>query len=199
MPLPEALPVKLSSEEVGAISISAVVSQEMRVPELIEEIVCVTGADAARVREVLQRGTFVSGGTRFRWKGWEADIADVEAALAALPQDDPSQPFAAERCVRALLTGPRCHIEITRETGSRRPLLRRKSFWASLLEALTDAPLEYAGYDYRERCDRYRVPLDRQTEAGIRSRAGLLRYASLEKQVRDSNLDCAELYVEREG
>src|ERR1035441_8425425 len=105
MALPQTVRVKLSSEEAGAISITPVVVQELPVRDLLEHLLGVTGKDEPRIREVLRRGTLVSGASRFRWTGWEADAEGVTELLAGFPDADPSRPFAAGRCVRAVLRG----------------------------------------------------------------------------------------------
>ena len=73
MALPRRVRVKLSSEAAESISITPVVVQEMPVRELVEHMLGVTGKDEARIRELLLRGTLVSGASRFRWAGWEAE------------------------------------------------------------------------------------------------------------------------------
>src|ERR1035437_4266018 len=87
--LPQTVRVKLSSEVAEAISITPVVVQELPVRELIEHMLGITGKDGPRVRELLRRGTLVSGASRFRWVGWEADIEGVRQILAAFPDADP--------------------------------------------------------------------------------------------------------------
>jgi len=72
MPLPEKIRVKLSSEAAESIALTPVVVQEMALRELIEHVLGVTGKDEARIRDLLLRGTLVSGASRFRWPGWEA-------------------------------------------------------------------------------------------------------------------------------
>ena len=101
MALPQTVRVKLSSEEAGAISITPVVVQEMPVRDLVEHLLGVTGKDEARIREVLRRGTLVSGASRFRWVGLEADSESVTELLAGFPDPDPTRHFAAGRCMRA--------------------------------------------------------------------------------------------------
>ena len=71
MALPPTVRVKLSSEAAESISLTPVVVQEMPVRELVEHMLGVTGKDEARIREMLLRGTLVSGASRFRWAGWD--------------------------------------------------------------------------------------------------------------------------------
>src|SRR5450756_1325760 len=75
MALPPTVRVKLSSEAAESISITPVVVQEMPVRELVEYMLGVTGKDEARIRELLLRGSLVSGASRFRWTGWDAGLA----------------------------------------------------------------------------------------------------------------------------
>src|ERR1035438_8165903 len=96
MALPQTVRVKLSSEEAGAISITPVVVQELPVRDLLEHLLGGTGKDVPRIREFLRRGTLVSGASRFRWAGWEADAESVMELLASFPDADPSRPFRSE-------------------------------------------------------------------------------------------------------
>src|SRR5215831_9881197 len=134
MPLPDRIRVKLSSEAAEGISITPVVAREMPLRELVEYMLGVTGKDEARVRELLRRGTLVSGASRFRWIGWEADAPSIADLLRTFPDPEPSRPFAPERCVRAILRGGRQAIEIPRDAGLRKPMFRRGTFWQALLD-----------------------------------------------------------------
>src|SRR6185295_10049209 len=111
MALPDRIRVKLSSEAAEGISITPVVAREMPLRELVEYMLGVTGKDEARVCELLRRGTLVSGASRFRWSGWEADGPAVSELLRTFPDPDPTRPFAPERCVRAILRGGRQPVE----------------------------------------------------------------------------------------
>src|SRR5580704_8535831 len=151
MPLPPTLRVKLSSEVAESIAITPVVLQELPVRELIEHMLGVTGKDEPRIREILKRGTLVSGASRFRWTGWEPGPEDLGAVLATFPDPDPSLTFAAERCHRAILRGGRQSVEIPRDAVARKGLFQRKSFWDLLMEVASASPSEYSGYSYRDR------------------------------------------------
>src|SRR6185436_12452080 len=133
MALPDTVRVKLSSEAAESITLTPVVLQELPIRELIEHILGIAGKDESRIREILLRGTLVSGASRFRWAGWEADAASLQEALAQFPDPDPSTAFAAERCIRATLRGGRQAIEIPREAAERKPLFQRSTFWALLM------------------------------------------------------------------
>src|SRR5437868_11770743 len=129
MPLPEKVRVKLSSEVAESIAITPVVVQEIAIRELLEHMLGVTGKDTPRLHELLLRGTLVSGASRFRWSGWDADSTAIEALLTTFPDRDPLRPFAPDLCIRATLRGSGRRIEIPREVGVRKPLFRRASFW----------------------------------------------------------------------
>src|SRR5437868_13724826 len=107
MALPDRIRVKLSSEAAEGISITPVVAREMPLRELVEYMLGITGKDEARVRELLLRGTLVSGASRFRWSGWEAEAPAIAELLRTFPAPEPERPFASARCVRAILRGGR--------------------------------------------------------------------------------------------
>ena len=197
MALPAIVRVKLSSEEAGAVSITPVVVQDLPARELIETMLGVTGKDATRIRELLLRGTFVSGASRFRWTGFAAEAADVEAMLGGFPDHDPARPFDAERCVRAVLHGPGGRIELTREDGQQRRFLRKRSFWEVLMTIARAGSPRYVEYSYKEKADWYRMALPAESATRLREQAGLLRYSWLEVQVRRSALELVDFYVAR--
>src|SRR4051794_8657599 len=148
MALPPTIRVKLSSEAAGSISLTPVVAQDLPPRDLIEHMLGVTGKDEARIRELLVRGTLVSGASRFRWAGWEPDLADVRQLLDTFPDPDPTCAFLPARCTRVVLRGGRQPVEITREAGSRKGLFQRRAFWDLLMEVIADAAPEYSGYSY---------------------------------------------------
>src|SRR5882724_1861433 len=115
MPLPPTVRVKLSSEAAEAISLTPVVVQELAVCDLLEHILGVTGKDEARIGELLLRGTLVSGASRFRWQGWEADRDAMRTLLATFPDPESARPFVAANCVRAMLRGGRQAIDLPRD------------------------------------------------------------------------------------
>ncbi|MGA3017209.1 MAG: hypothetical protein ABSF62_08830 [Bryobacteraceae bacterium] len=197
MALPQTVRVKLSSEEAGAISLTAVVVQEMPVRDLVEHLLGVTGKDEPRIREVLRRGTLVSGASRFRWAGWEADAESVKELLASFPDADPSRRFAAERCVRAILRGGGRVCEITREVGSRKGLWQRTSFWSLLMEVAGAADASYAGYSYKDRADRYLRELSAAEAERLRAASDAVKFSTLRDQLRLGAFGLVELYVVR--
>jgi hypothetical protein len=189
--------VKLSTEGAEAISITPVVIEEIQVRELVEHILGVTGKDEARIREILGRGILVSGGSRFRWTGWQAEPASLAALLSTFPDSDASLQFSSVRCIRALLHGGRNIIEITREAGARKSFFRRTAFWDSLMQVITGATPVYDSYSYRARADRFVCPLSRGDAEQIRAAASGVTYSTLRDQIRTSALARAELWVTR--
>ncbi len=197
MALPPIVRVKLSSEVAESITITPVVVQDLPVRELVEYMLGVTGKDHARIRELLLRGSLVSGASRFRWAGWEADPESLRELLATFPDPDPSRRFAASNCTRATLRGTRQPIEISREAGARKGLFQRESFWDALMKVIEGTPPAYAGYSYRERSDRYLRDFTHTEVGQIRGASGLLRYSILSDQVRTMPFTQAELYAKR--
>jgi hypothetical protein len=197
MAMPERVRVKLSSEAAEAISLTPVVVQEIAVRELVEHMLGVAGKDEGRIRELLRRGTLVSGASRFRWEGWDADADALRALLATFPDPEPERAFAAERCVRAVLRGGRQGIEIPREAAAQKGFFQKASFWDVVMAVAQEAELAYGGYSYRERADRYTGPLT--TAAADRLRAGseAVKFSSLKEAVRAGAFTGIEVFVER--
>ena len=201
MALPQMVRVKLSSEVAEAISITPVVLQELPVRELVEHLLGVAGKDESRIREILLRGTLVSGASRFRWAAWDADLESLRELLATFPDADPSRPFAAAGCIRAILRGGRHAIEIPREAAARKSLFQRKTFWDLLME-VAGGPRghpgpAYHGYSYRDRADRYLRPFTPAEIELLRTAADAVRYSALRDQIRNVGFAMAELYVTR--
>jgi len=196
MSLPERIRVKLSSEAAESISLTPVVVREIATRELVEYMLGVTGKDEARVRELLLRGTLVSGASRFRWNGWEADSQSVVELLATFPDPEPSRPFAPERAVRAILRGGRQAVEIPRQAGERKPMFRRGTFWKLLLEVAATG-MSYHTYSYKDRADVYHSPIDVAAAHRLRAAADLITYSALRDRIRTEPFTSAEFYVER--
>ncbi len=197
MPLPETVPVKISSEAAGYVTMTPVVRQQLPLADFMETIVRVTGKDAVRIRGILRQGALVSGASRFRWEPLEVSTEEIARVLQAFPDALPERAFDASRCVRAALTGGRAPIELTREAASRKGWLQRRSFWQTLMEAAAELSPVYQQYSYADRADVYRLDLPAETARSLRDQAGLLRYSSLEAQVREYSYDRVELWVER--
>ena len=197
MALPQTVRVKLSSEVAEAISITPVVLQELPVRELVEHLLGIAGKDELRIREILLRGALIIGASRFRWAGWDADVASLRELLATFPDADPARPFAAAGCVRARLRGGRHAIEIPREAAARKSLFQRTTFWDVLMEVVTASGPAYSGYSYRDRADRYLRGFTRPEAERLRAAASEVRYSALREQIRSVGFAQAELYVAR--
>jgi hypothetical protein len=197
MSLPATVRVKLSSEAAESISITRVVVQDLALRDLVEHMLGITGKDEARIRELLLRGSLVSGASRFRWTGWEADLASLRDLLATFPDHEPTRRFAPERCVRAVLRGGRQAIEIPREAAAKKPLLRKTSFWGLLMEVAAAGEIRYQHYSYRDRADCYRLELTLAEAEKLRAAAEIVKYSTLREQIRSAGFGWAELYVER--
>jgi hypothetical protein len=197
MSLPATVRVKLSSEAADAISITRVVVQDLPLRDLVEHMLGITGKDEARLRELLRRGTLVSGASRFRWTGWEADADGLRELLASFPDADPARPFTAAKCVRAVLRGGRRAIDIPREAGARKPLLRKASFWDLLMDPTAMGDIQYLHYSYKDRADCYRVEISLAAAEKLRAASEALKYSSLREQIRTAGFTWAELFVER--
>jgi hypothetical protein len=195
MGLPATIRVKLSSEAAGYVTLTPVVVEEIAFAQLLAEIAGIAGKDAGRIGEILRRGTLVSGATRYRWEGLTLAAAEMESAMALLPEPDPSRAFDRGRCVRAYLVGPGVRVEVTREAAEARRLFHRESFWERLLGAAAE-PL-YAAYDYRGRADTYRASVTQEQRAAIRAGAALLKYSGLARSVEMAQFDVVEFVVER--
>jgi|SRR5579863_498563 len=201
MSLPETVRVKLSSEAAGYVSVTPVVVREMPTRDLVELMLGITGKDEARVRDLLLRGTLVSGASRFRWTGWEADREAVRSLLSTFPDPDPARPFAAGRCILAVLRGSRHPIGIPRDIGTRRRTLarifRRASFWDLLMRIAAAGEPRYSEYSYREHADVYQLRIGAADAQRVREASRLVRYSALELQIRNAPIDAADLYVVR--
>ena len=197
MSLPDTVRVKLSSEAAEYVSLTPVVVQELPLRGLIEHILAITGKDEGRIRELLLRGTLVSGATRFRWAGWEADAGSIRSLLASFPDPLPGRPFDPACCVRAILRTTRQPIEIPKEAALRRPLFRRTSFWDALMEVAAASGPRYEDYSYRDHVDIYHAPLALESSARLRQAASLLKYTKLRDQIAAAALEAVDLYVVR--
>jgi hypothetical protein len=189
--------VKLSSEAAESISLTPVVVQELATRDLVEHILGVTGKDEARIRELLLRGSLVSGASRFRWQGWEAESEALRELLAAFPDPDPARPFTAENCVRAVLAGGCRNIELPREAIARKGLFQRESYWDAVMKVASGGGAGYAGYSYRERCDRFLRELSHAETGRLREAAALVKYSTLRGQLRSVAFTRLELFAIR--
>ncbi len=139
----------------------------------------------------------MSGASRFRWAGWEAELEALRELLATFPADDSARRFDAARCVRAVLRGGRRAIDIPREVGVRKPLLRRESFWDVLMDLAAAGDVRYLRYSYKDRADCYRMEMPQAAAEKLRAASEVVKYSSLREKIRSAGFVWAELYVER--
>lgn len=196
MSLPAQVRVKLSSEAAGLIALTPVVIQEMALSDLLDHVLASAGGKhLERIGETLRRGTLVSGATRLRWEGFDAEIETLSALLQQFPDSDPARPFRAEGCRGILFLGPSARFEMPREAAAKRRFLRGRSFWDAVME--TAAQPAYDCYSYREKADVYTVSLSHEQVHRLRGEAGLLSYPALARQVAASSFDRLQLFVVR--
>jgi hypothetical protein len=164
VPLPETIPVRYTEEEAGYVTVRPLVRQTFRLPELLDMILNVAGKDVKRIRQLLHSGTIVYHFYRYSWTGFDADEAELAAALAQFPDSDPSLPFAPATCTNAVFddagANPRHLLDLQCAAASRRRLFRRQSFWECLLEIAAEEHPAYQEYSYSRRADLYRLDLD---------------------------------------
>jgi hypothetical protein len=197
MALPETIRVKLSSEAAESIALTPVVVQEMAIRDLIEHVLGVTGKDEPRIRDLLLRGTLVSGASRFRWTGWDVETEGLSVLLATFPDPEPHRAFAPTACIRAILRGGRQAIDITRDAGDRKGMFQHHSFWDDLMSIAGAANPAYLGYSYRDHADRYQRDFTHAETGRLREVCSGLRYSTLRDQVRTVAFTHAELLAKR--
>jgi hypothetical protein len=195
MAAPDTVRVKLSSEEAGAISLTPVVVREMLFGELLEEIAAVHGKDRGRIAGTLKRGSVTGGATRFRWQPLDLSELELAAALARLPDDEPTRPFEVGRCTQVLFTGPGVRIVVLREVAEACRVFRRTSFWSALQQVAGTA--QYAAYSYRERADIFRAHLSTAQQESIRTALPRLKHAPLAHRIHLAPFDAIEFIVTR--
>ena len=193
--MPESIRVKLSSEAAEFVALTPVVVREMPFSELLEHVVSATGPDAARVGDILKRGSLVSGATRFRWQGWAPDVEDLYAAIAALPQPEPSRPFAIERCQRVLLIASTTRVELGKDAAEQRRLFKQRCYWQCLMEEAVSP--EYVAYLYKDHADHYRVQLTTEQRERLKAGAALLKFDAVAKHIQRTPFDRMDLIVTR--
>lgn len=179
MALPAQIAVKYTEEEAAYLSIRPVVRQTFQLPELLDMILGVTGKDATRVQQILRTGTLVFNFYRYWWTGFDADAAELAAALAQFPDADPSRAFRAEECNAVLLAGkswqpaaghitlPANAFEMTRAEAARKRLFSGRSFWDALVDVTNDRSLAYLGYSYLRRADVFSAELAPEQAAAL--------------------------------
>jgi hypothetical protein len=197
LPLPRKIPVKISSEAAGYISFTPVARQELAPAELVERILGVTGKRPSRIREILSRGSFVSGSSRYRWEPLQADSDELGALLDCFPDEDAGRPFDPARCAKVVFQGRRGPMELEREAASKRRLFRKTSFWDVLMAALEAAGPGYQRYSYSDQADVYQARLPTETLQTLLTDTELLKYRSIAQELRFLEPERVELFVKR--
>lgn len=172
MPLPETIPVRFTEEDADNFTIRPVKRQTFQLRELLDMILRVSGNDPARVSQILHSGTIVYHFYRYWWTAIAADSAELAAALANFPSDDPSRPFRAADCSAIILEGAppaRRSVEITRDSASRKPLFSSASLWDRLLlfAAPPNPAPSYTSYSYERSADLYALALSPESASAI--------------------------------
>jgi hypothetical protein len=187
MALPESILVRYTEEEAANVSVRPVVRQTFQLHDLLDMVLGVTGKNMARVQQILRSGTVVYHFYRYWWTGFEADEAELSAALAAFPDADASRPFDAEQCVLAVFESggviPRHLLELRRAEGSKRRMFRGQSFWERLLEIAGNEKVSYQSYSYGRRADLYRLDLDGENVLQIAQAAKSLARGDLRAEL----------------
>lgn len=188
MTLPESILVRYTEEEAGYVTVRPIVRQTFRWDELLDMVLSVTGKDAARIRQILRSGTVVYHFYRYSWTGFDADGAELAAALARFPDSDPSRAFDADKCSLAVFEGVGAHakplLELDRAAGLKRRMFRGQSFWERLLEIAVRETPAYQSYSYVRRADLYRLDLNEENLLRIAQAANRLAPRNLRSALR---------------
>ena len=189
--------VKISSDAGEASPMTQVFVQRMDLHDLVERMLGYTGKDLELVRQVVARGSFVSGATRMRWDGFSISPDEAAVVLKDFPSAEPERTFDVLNCVGAQLLEGRIPIEIPSEAAAAKRLLRRKSFWDVLMQCAVAQPLEYVEYSYRLRSDRYRRVLLVAESTLLKEQTSLLAHAGLAQQIAENDFRILELFTHR--
>ena len=199
MPLPETISVRYTEEEAGYVTVRPLVRQTFSMEELLDMILTVAGKDSARVRQLLHSGTIVYHFYRYTWAGFDAEEAELAAALAKFPDADPSRPFSPSLCTNAVFDGPgvnpRHLLDLVQDAASIRRIFRRQSFWQRLMEIAAEENPAYEKYSYSRRADLYRVLVDSENVLKIAEAADQLAPRKLRLDLRVVNATACIFFV----
>ncbi len=170
---------------------------DLPLDELLAKILGYCGKDCAKVAGILSRGALVSGDTRYRWAPIQAGKPELGAHLNRFPDHDPGRTFDGSRCERIVFPGTRGEFEIIREAGIQRRMFRRKAFWDEALAVLEGLAPKCDRYSYSDGADVFVADLSSDARERLREIAALLRFSSLETQVRNLPAGRASLFVRR--
>jgi hypothetical protein len=166
------------------LTVRPVKRQVFHAAELLDMILCVTGKDAVRVQHILRTGSLVFHFYRYRWEPIEAHPTELESALSAFPDADPSRAFRAEECTAVLVvprggTGgqaasapghaviPSNALEILRAEAQAKRLFSGRSLWDEMMDLARARASQYAGYSYALRGDVYGTEISSQEGATL--------------------------------
>jgi len=199
VPLPETISVRYTEEEAGYVTVRPLVRQTFSMEELLDMILTVAGKDSARVRQLLHSGTIVYHFYRYTWAGFDAEEAELAAALAKFPDADPSRPFSPSLCTNAVFDGPgvnpRHLLDLVQDAASIRRIFRRQSFWQRLMEIAAEENPAYEKYSYSRRADLYRVLVDSENVLKIAEAADQLAPRKLRLDLRVVNATACIFFV----
>lgn len=167
--------------------------------ELAGKIIGVCGKNSARLATILSRGSLVRGDTRYRWAPVQVSPEDIDRILDQFPDYDPELAFDGARCVRIVFRDGLGEFEITREVGSQKRVLRRKSFWEDAVAVLGRLDLHCERYSYSEEADVFVADLPHETRLRLAQLAPRLRFTTLEARLRSLGSDRVSLYTRRSG
>lgn len=195
--LPETIACKVSSESAGYVNMTAVARVDLPLEELASKVLGVCGKDSERIARILLRGSLVSGDSRFRWSPFSLASSEMAELLGRFPDHDPEREFDVGRCDRMLLRGVRGAFEIAREVGRQRRFLRQQNFWDPALALLAEHSPRCERYSYSDGADVFAADLAGPALERFRDLGRLLRFRSLEAQVRALPVCQATLFVAR--
>lgn len=186
----------MSSEDAGAISMSPVQHRDVAALDLVTWIVSVTGKDAARISEILARGSFVLGLTRMRWEPVNT-ADDLLPILESLPDDWPERPLDENKVREIVISSGLRQIPISGEAARARRWLRGTSFLRVWLSSGALPVPRYERYDYRETADRYQAQISSQSEPAFLEAVELLPVAVLRRSLRAHPPTAITMFVPR--
>ena len=177
---------------------TAVRRVDMPLEELTSKILGLCGKNPRRVKDILERGTLVSGDSRFRWMPVSLATAELDALLGRFPNHEPGRAFDAAACKLMRFCGPGGNFEISREAGRQKKVFRRRAFWGEALAEIELLSPLCERYSYSGQADVFAAALTPRTLARLRPLGKLLRFSALESHVRRLDATRVVLHVSRE-
>ena len=192
----EKIRVKLVSEAAEYVSVSHVVQRDFTLPELVEVMLPVVGADASRIRQMMRVGTVSTGDYRYRWEGMEVEPEQLETILGTFPRAEPSRPFQPERCYLVRFRRAQESLDLPREKADRKALFARQTFWEGLL-GLASNGLCYTDYSHADKADLFTLALDLDRWAQLRALLPLLKPKSAAERLERLHPEVVEWLTHR--